>query len=98
MVQLGVQQALAFLAVDHLGTDLQRVNDIDAGIDVGVAVNGLVADLPRAGERLDQQFADFQFIVTGFVHGNSLFYIIYENSIAHFLQFGYRDFRGMSRK
>jgi hypothetical protein len=59
---------LHHLAVDHLGADLQRVDHIDAGIDVGVAVNGLVAGLPRAGECLDKQLADFQFIVTGFVH------------------------------
>ena len=59
MVELIVQQALALLAVDHLGADLQRVDHIDAGIDVGVAVNGFVAGLPRAGERLDKQLADF---------------------------------------
>ena len=68
MVELIVQQALALLAVDHLRADLQRVDHIDAGIDVGVAVNGLFAGLPRAGKGLDQQFTDLELIVTGFVH------------------------------
>ena len=59
VVQLTFEQALAFLAIDHLGADLQRVDHVDAAVNVGIAVDRFVPGLPRAGERLDKQLADF---------------------------------------
>ena len=74
MIQLAVQKPLPFLAVDHFGTHLQRVDHMDAAVDIGIAVYGLVAALPRGGKRLDQQLADFQFAVTKLIHSTfSLF-------------------------
>ena len=71
MVQLALQQALAFLAIDHLGADLQRVDHVDAAIDIRIAVDRFISGLPRTGERLDQQFADFQFTVTHLIHNRN---------------------------